>query len=240
MRRRGIAVQILHMRLERFPLSLSSGQSEEMAAVYRRLRTRDLGATQLGCWRRRLPEVAPPRRLAGQLAAWLWPRLRSRPSSSRREPLALDAAATRAEALAREDGRLASSGTWADWIRWRYGGPVYRDHQCWHVAAGPAAEGVLITRRDGDRERVLDLFAPASEVPALLAAAAQTTTSAEVQVAAAGPGLTADLRSAGYLVLPRSARFLAAVSGEAAPQDLVALNLWAGASDTDLLRRPPA
>ena len=70
-RRQGIGQQFLSMRLERFPLSLSTGQSPSMSALYQRLGAKDLGAFQIGYFRNRPPWRGCPRQLLRGWLAWL-------------------------------------------------------------------------------------------------------------------------------------------------------------------------
>ena len=240
MRRRGIARRLLQMRLERFELSLSSGQSDGMAALYGTVGSIDLGAVTEARWRRRFPGPRSPRRLLGDLAAWAKPRTKRGIDSPRREALDVDEAADRATRLLSDPVPSADTRRWRDWIGWRYGGPVYRDYQAWRVRTGDGAEGITMTRSGGDREIVVHCFAPRESCDRILAASAQTSEAEVVTVLCAGHHVVRAASMAGYLIRPRAGRFVSvrgAVRNERSAE-VPEVNLWAGASDSDLLRLP--
>ena len=54
-RRRGIGREFLNMRLERFPLSLSTGQSSSMGTLYANMGATDLGPFHMGYFRKHPP-----------------------------------------------------------------------------------------------------------------------------------------------------------------------------------------
>ena len=240
-RGRGVASALLALRLERFAASLSTGQSPAMAVLYAKAGGHDLGPIMRALRVRRPSWSGPPRALARDGVAWGLGVARGRGGGRRR-------ALTVAEAAARLDepgGRLAAAEAGprpdaADFA-WRYGGTVYADHLCWEVTAG-TARGLLVTRVEAATEVIVDVFARPPELPALLRATAATSTAPRLTAACHGARLAAAFAAAGWLVRPLEARFVvlaadAALRGELAGRPWA---VYAGESDLDLLRRPPA
>ncbi|MFO7609549.1 MAG: GNAT family N-acetyltransferase [Candidatus Krumholzibacteriia bacterium] len=225
-RRRGIGRRFLDLRTERFPLSLSTGQSPAMLALYRASGAVELGPLFVGLRRRRPPLAGSPRDLAKGWALWA-AGLAARgcaPAAGVRTVDAPEAAA------------LAGGSERAAWFRWRYGGPVYADHG--FLTDGAAA---AVWREQAGIRTVVGLAGAPAARAGLLAAAARRPGAAWTRVPAAGDALRADLRRAGYLVRPLDA-VLVALTRDAALQEALrpgALDLDGGAADTDLLRRPP-
>ncbi len=120
-RRRGIGKRFLEMRLERFPLSLSTGQSAEMRALYAACGGVELGPLFLGLHRRRPPGRGGAKALALGWAVW------AAGVGGRR----VGAVPGLREVPCAEAAELAAcGGDGGDWLRWRFGGPVYADHVC--------------------------------------------------------------------------------------------------------------
>lgn len=240
-RGRGIASGLLALRLERFAASLSTGQSPAMAALYTKAGGRGLGPIVQALRVRRPPRSGPPRALARDGAAWGLGLLRGRGDGLRRALTVAEAAARLDDLGARLAPGEAGPRPDADAFAWRYGGPVYADHLCWEVTAGPA-RGLVVTRIEGTTEVIVDLFAPPPHLPALLRATAATSTAPRLTAACHGARPAAAFAAAGWLVRPAEARFVV-LAADAALRAELAGRPWAvfaGESDLDLLRRPAA
>ncbi len=227
-RRRGLGGRLLDLRLERFPLSLSTGQSGGMAALYRERGAVDLGSFNLARFRRRPGFGDGPRGLVRDLAACLASLKRPRLAGRR---LAIDAA---------DDPRLASDlpPDLGAWLRWRCHGPVYRDHLASRLDAAHG-QAILYTRREAGRE-VLVHTAGALPRRDALALAAGTCPAPTLEALTCGRALTRDLQAAGFLVRPYGAR-LVGMSADPAIVGVLGpgvVDLFASAADADLLRRP--
>ncbi len=236
-RRRGIGRRFLELRLQRFHVSLSSGQSQEMAALYRREGAHDLGAFHLARWRRLLPGPRAPKAWLRELIAWLLPQLRRAPGACKRQPLTVAEAADLLAANPPGNSGPRQEDLLATWFRWRYDGPVYRDYRCWTLQAADLPPAILVTRADGRYERLVDVVAPRSQLPRLLQAAARTSNAPLVTALVAGQPLVTGLAKMGFLSRPQDSRLVALTPLTMAvdPSRLVFL---AGISDADLIRRP--
>ncbi len=222
-RRRGLGSRILDLRLERFPLVLSTGQSPAMSALYRERGAVDLGQFKLARSRHRPSLSGSPRAILRDLATSLASRRRWRLRCNRER---LDAPPS--HELAGEP----------DWLAWRFAGPIYDDHVFWRLEANGVA-GLLVSRREPAAEILLHVesTAPRSQ---LLAAAAATSPAPALTALFAGDRLARDFASAGFLVRAWGAHLV----GMTRRTDLGRLllpghvDLFAGAADADLLRRP--
>jgi GNAT superfamily N-acetyltransferase len=222
-RRRGLGSQILDLRLERFPLVLSTGQSPAMSALYRERGALDLGQFQVARSRHSPRLVGPPRAILRDLFIWRAGR-RRRSVQCRRN--CLDAQSAYALAAAPE------------WLAWRFSGPVYTDHDFWRLEAN-GNTGLLVSRRDQDTEVLLhvDSVAPRAQ---LLAAAAVSSPAPAVSALFAGNRLAKDFAAAGWMLRPWGAHLVGMTQRDDLSRVLLRGNvdLFASASDADLLRRP--
>jgi hypothetical protein len=227
------------MRLERFALSLSSGQSSGMAKLYRDAGARDLGPFYEVRARRVVPILGSPRRTARDAVAWLLPRVRRGSQGPRRRTLSAAEAAARVATLAQagEAWTGPADSRAAEWFVWRYDGPVYRDHAFWAISSEESGGGVLVTRRTGHEERIVDLLAPVPAAAELLAACFATSESNAIATLLVGDALVAAARRAGYLTRRADAR-LVALPAPGSTVDAAPLAFLAGIADADLLRRP--
>lgn len=223
-RRLGIGRRFLEMRAERFELSLSTGQSPGMLALYRSCGAVDLGPLLEAVRRGLAPRPGTPRRMARDAALW-W---RSRGGE---EPAADVAEMDPASALSTVGGGDPA------WDRWRYAGAVYGDYRGWI-----AEEAAVAGRVAGPVLQVAD--ARGARRAALLAALAEAAGVEEVRALGAGARLATDLGRAGFRVVPATAR-LVGLSREPAVQKALEAaragdgpELLSGAADADLLRRP--
>lgn len=242
-RRQGVGTALLGQRIARFGLSLSTGQSAEMGKVYRHdERFRVLARWRRGVYQRRLPRRGAWRARLRDTLAWLL--ARSRPTvRGVRRPLDLAGACALLEEL---PGRLGNgeAGLELDspYLRWRYGGPVYADHVFARLEGAGGARGLLVTRREGDTELLVELVCAADHRVELLRLAGRTTPGDRMVAAVAGMPLERALGSAGFLVRPLDAEVVAAsddlaLLGRVESLDWVS---FAGDSDTDLIRPPAA
>jgi len=223
-RRQGLGARMLDLRLARFPLSLSTGQSAEMAALYRSRGALDLGGFQVARFRRAVDLTDGPRGALRDLVA-VFRGLRGPRVDGRREPVSAD--------LPLDDSECT-------WLTWRFEGPVYRDYRIEALGTGHGAS-VLVTRAQGRAEVLAHLSGPGDRTAAL-ALAARTCASGRLDALFCGRRLADDFAAAGYLVRPHDARLI----GFAMDPDLRAaltdgaINLFAGSADADLLRTPPS
>jgi len=220
-RRRGIGRRFLEMRLERFDLGLSTGQSPGMFALYRSAGATDLGPLRTAVFRRRPARGGPPRRALRDTVLWL---CGLAAGGAPRDDLA-DTAADEPDATA--DGELRA------WLRWRYGGPVYADYRAWSrgrtTARGRETEGLRIVTGARGQDRA-----------GLLAALARSGPAVETRVVFAGTALADDLQQAGYRLGTAGSRLVAVtrdreLAGRLRPGGL---EITADAADADLLRHP--
>lgn len=239
-RRRGIGRRFLQMRLDRFAVSISTGQSETMAALYERAGGRIIGRIWQACYHQRPPGGGGLRHV---LRGWLaWGQAISRRRvNGRRRPLDLAAAAT---ALAgfecrHRPGEIGPLPT-PDYLRWRYGGSVYPDHRFWELTTAGNEQGILVTRAALRGEVLVELLCRPAARHRLLRLAGQTAAGGECRVLVGGDALASGLRAAGFLVRPRPGRIVAMAKDPVLLQKLTRVDYlcYAGASDLDLLRRP--
>ncbi len=224
-RRRGIGRRFLDMRLERFDLSLSTGQSPGMAALYRACGGVELGSVQEAMYRRALPRPGSPRRMVRDVVLWL------------RSHSATAAPAGGVTATGAAPGDCSDDDTPCAWSRWRYGGDLYGGYHRWS-----AGDAQVIGRTDGRLLRLVE--AQGVDRSALLAAVAHESTADEIHMVMAGNDLADDLRAAGFRVAPTAARVVA-LSRHRNLTDLLhrrrdagGIEITAGAADADLLRLP--
>ena len=223
-RRRGLGARLLDLRLERFALSLSTGQSAAMASLYARAEAVVLGGFQLARARRWPRLAGGPRALVRDALAWSC-RVRAPRIAGERRP-------TEAEPSS------ALRGYDREWWRWRFDGPVYRDYHAWQLRYHDAIS--LLTTRPAAGGEVLVGLAGALPRCEALALAAQTARGGAIDALFCGPLLADDFRRAGYLVRPHDA-LLVGMSRDARVREALApgaVDLLASASDIDLLRRP--
>lgn len=227
-RRRGLGSRILDLRLERFPLVLSAGQSPAMAALYRDRGAVDLGQLQMARSRHRPGLRGSPRAILRDLVISLAGR-RRRGMQCRRESLG----APRAWEVA-----ASFPGADPDWLAWRFAGPVYADHDCWRLEVDGSA-GLLVSRRDSGGEVLLHVASAAPRAQRLAAAAA-TSPAPTLSASFAGDRLGRDFVTAGFLVRPWGAHLIGMTRRADLARVLVPGNvdLFASAADIDLLRRP--
>jgi len=227
-RRQGLGARILDLRLDRFDLSLSTGQSGGMAALYRRERAVDLGPFQLARTLRRPVLSTSPRNLARDVVVGLAALGRPRIQGTR-ELLSPQEAAGLAGALLQAD---------EPWLSWRFLDSPYRDYQAWALDY-QGARALLFSRRQGDQEIIVHLHSDFG-VSEALALAARTSPATAVDALVCGTGLNRRFRQAGYLVRPYGARLIAASRRESVIEQLSpgAVDLFASAADADLIRYP--
>lgn len=213
-RRRGIGRRFLEMRLERFELSLSTGQTPGMLALYRSVGALDLGPLRQAVFRRRPSLGSSPRRALRDATLWL-------------RGLAAGGVS--------QDGVEETSGAAGDddWLAWRYGGAVYGDYCCWR------RDGAVAYGREDGVMRVVTRAA-GTDRTALLAALARRGPVTETKFDFTGDDLAADLERAGFRLGLIEARLIALTADDELRGRLRpgALELYIDAADADLLRHP--
>lgn len=221
-RRQGIASRILELRLDRFPLSLSTGQSQSMSSVYADRGGSDLGAFQRAIGRTRLTESLSLRSLVRDGLAVIKGR-RARRFVTGRIPF---------QVMAQSPDQLDP------WLRWRFAGPVYRDYHAFRVN-NPAAEGLAVTRQQGPHE-ILAHAQGTGPRSSILKHVLGSSPSGAVDALFVGQRLAHDFEAAGYLVRPHDARLFAVAGSRELSAALVpgCIDLFSCASDADLLRKP--
>lgn len=222
-RRQGLGARMLDLRLARFPLSLSTGQSAQMAALYRSRDALDLGSFRLALFRRTVDLTSGPRGVLREVVAVMRGCRGPRVDGHRGHPV---------DDLPLDDAERA-------WLAWRFDGPVYRDYRIEQLDGnrGPA---VLVTRMQGRRE-VLVHLGSVPDRTAALAMAARSCATGRLDALFCGQRLAGEFAAAGFLVRPHDARLI----GFTSDPDLQAalqrgsIDLFAGSADADLLRTPP-
>jgi GNAT superfamily N-acetyltransferase len=238
-RGQGVGKALLALRLDRFRVSLSTGQSPAMAGLYARAGGRDCGPVVRALRVRRPTVAAAPRALARDFVAWGLGVARGGRGGTR-QALSVAEAGRRPQVLGTrlrpdEAGPCRDAAGFA----WRYGGSVYADHTCWEVTAD-LRPGLVVTRQEGDSEIIVDVFAVPDDLPAVLRATACTSTASRLIADLHGSRLAAAFRAAGWFVRPRDARFVVLAKDPELLTEL-ARRPWAffaGESDLDLLRYP--
>jgi hypothetical protein len=225
-RRRGIGRKFLKMRLERFPLSLSLGQSREMSWLYRSLDAVDLGSLYLGIHRSRPSVALRPKVMVRNNFAWLRSLNGLRP---RNGSTAVTGDPQEAAALAADPA----------WYRWRYCSQPYTDYSATRFpAVDPAATAV--SRNAVDHEVIVDVYGRDEDRRFILAAAALRNRQAETRILFAGDKLRDDCARAGFWIRPHPARVIA-MTADSRLRELLrpgSLDLMSGSADADLLRIP--
>ena len=232
-RRRGLGKQLLELRLQRFDLGLSIGQSPDMSALYRTMSAMDLGSLQLGIHRRNFALAGNPKSTARNLAAWwlgkkgLRPRAGDGVESCSHENV-MEIVSQSSEALGR-------------WFQWRFNGPVYTDYPCRKVVRNDMTAGYIVGRREKGTNILVEMAGLSHTRAQLLAVAGWLGPEPETRILFAGDNLARDCRRAGYLLRPHGTRLIAQSrdSGIMASLRPGYIDLMAGSADTDLLRHPP-
>ena len=226
-RRRGIGRQFLAMRLDRFRLGLSLGQSAEMGALYRNLQAIDLGHLHLGVSRPRPTLSLDPRSMARNTYAWIH-HLRGRQSLTD----AFSSACSLSEA--------AACAADSDWFEWRYGGAVYGDYHYRRIEPGSGASGFIVFRKEAGWNQVVDLISNPGERPSVLAEFSRNGGGEETRILFTGNRLLKDCRRAGFWIQSHNAHLMAMTHDSELRSQLVpgVLEFTAGSADADLLRFP--
>ena len=226
-RRQGIGRHFLEMRLDRFAMSLSFGQSMEMGALYQSLGGLNLGRIRMGIFRKRPSLSVNLKKTLRDGLAWTHglrgPEI---PGETEVVPIKIDQA--------------VGFNSQADWFKWRYDGPVYRDYLCQRFRSGNGPTGFAVCREENGRNIIVELQVPSTDRALLLATCARKTPHSESRFLFAGDRLMDDCRQAGFLVRPHDA-FLIAMTSHSHLRTLLkpgALDFTSGAGDADLIRHP--
>jgi len=214
------------MRLERFYLGLSRGQSNEMGALYRSLGACDLGPMQLGIFRRRPSFGSHPKLVARNLAVWArgLSGLRSR-----------DGTSVRPRVVSELDHPHPA------WFSWRYGpSSVYGDYFGLELDSGACSPGLAVCRSQAGYDLVVEIRSPEKFRAEFLAALGRTGGKVETRIMFTGRALGEDCRKAGFLIRPHGARVIGMTEDPELRESLETgmVELTAGAADGDLLRLP--
>jgi len=226
-RRQGIGRHFLEMRLDRFALSLSFGQSREMGALYQSFGGLNLGQIRMGIFRKRPSLSVNLKKTLRDGFAW------TRGMRGQKLPLETEMV----------PGRMTSAADFSsqeDWFKWRYEGGVYWDYECQELRSGNRPRGFAVCREENGLNTIVDLQVPLADRALLLAACARKTPNTESRFLFAGDRLMADCHQAGFLVRPHDA-FLIAMTSHSHLRTLLkpgALDFTSGVGDADLLRHP--
>jgi GNAT superfamily N-acetyltransferase len=231
-RRQGLGKHLLDLRLQRFDLCLSIGQSSGMTALYEAVGAKDLGPLKQGIFRRNPGLTGSPKAAARNLVAW-W-QGRKGPAIRAGDRLVSCSLNETVDTVSRSSAMLGR------WVRWRYGGPAYRDYRFQEVLAQNGPTGVVVSRMENNRNVVVDLFALPENGMRALATISRLCPEPESRILFSGDLLTGHCRQAGFLLRPHGARLIALAKDREIMANLRpgSLNLMAGAADADLLRKP--
>jgi len=225
-RRCGIGRKFLKMRLDRFSLSLSLGQSKDMNALYRSLEAVDLGPLHLGIHRARPSFSGGLKALARKNIAW------SKSLGGLRPPAdwTFDTC---------EIPQVAPQTSQPEWFSWRYNSRPYGDYCCWQPHTGKDAP-LVVFRNTPDHVVIVDIYCEGKERSAVLASIAGRSQVAETRILVAGNRLKADCAKAGFWVRPLQARVIAMTTDPNLRNSLKPgiFDMTAGSADADLLRVP--
>ena len=225
-RRKGIGRRFLEMRLERFPLSLSIGQSKEMGALYRSQEACDMGPMYVGIFRRRPSIGLNPKTVARDFLAWAKGR----------------------SGLRIKEGTSVVPGELKDlipphteWLRWRYATPSpYGDYVGLGLNIPGHPSGVAVCRSTTSHDLIVGIQNSPAARRESLAAIARNSVNLETRILFTGQKLGEDCRKAGFLIRPHGARLIGMTKDKELRNSLKigAIDLTSGAADGDLLRFP--
>jgi GNAT superfamily N-acetyltransferase len=231
MRRQGIGRQFLDMRLEKFDLSLSMGQSSAMGALYRDFGAKDLGPLFLGEQRRKPPFRGGPRFLAKGWLTW-----------ARGLAATRDDGHTRCRTVSFAAFFSAMAGLGGvdnlDWLRWRFQDTPYRDYRPGLLESGGSVCGGFFYRPDRGGLMLVELSLSSADRRHSLAAIVRSLPSPVTRFLFAGTVLSRSVQAAGFRTRPYGARLL----GIARNRDLAgqlaigAIDLTCATADADLIR----
>ena len=225
-RRQGIGRRFLEMRLERFRLSLSTGQSEDMGQLYRSFGAIDLGCFYEGLYCRRPPLRGSLKSVVKGWVAWGCGVI-PRPGSQRGLRFSI------------ADQSLEK----ASWRTWRYQGPVYRDYVGWPSSDFSTGEPAFVLRREGNSQRVVDFCGTDFSSNEIKQLPSLTSGLSTLKVLFAGGNLKRIFSDAGFFLRPIKSSLIALSHEPSIKKRLqsTGMGILAGVSDTDLLRmgNPP-
>lgn len=225
-RRRGIGRRFLEMRLERFALSLSLGQSGDMSALYRNFDAVDLGSLYLGIHRRSPSVTGGLKGIARNFLVWGKGMRGTRPPAD----------------WTGEPRRAAEAATLSpdpEHFAWRYGSEPYDDYKFLSVQADRAG-AVVVTRKKGTFELIVDIPRTQADLATVLACAAASGTQKETRILFGGNRWSEACDRAGFWVRPYGARIIAMTTDPWLREQLKpgVFEMTAGYADADLLRFP--
>jgi GNAT superfamily N-acetyltransferase len=240
-RRKGIGRRFLEMRLERFALCLSIGQSDEMSTLYRSVEACDLGPFHMGYFRRRPAIAGGIKSTIRNWAIWGQGHRGVRPShDTSLKPCGFPiATAYSTDRYANGDtAGNSSSFPPAQWLVWRFESTIYQDYICLEIKDGERITGYAVCREDDRGIHLIQLLCSHSDRAKVLAALARLLPFSETRILYHGNDMHQACRKAGYLSRPHGARLVAMTADPELQSTLVpgVIDLSAGAADADLLR----
>jgi len=231
-RRQGLGKNLLDLRLQRFDLSLSIGQSAGMSALYDSHGSVDLGPMLRGIHRKSFAPGTNLRKTSRNFLAWLKGQQGIKPGTNDHlKSISLQDAVDWPPEVPDAQQR---------WAVWRFSGPVYNDYCAQELSTGGRSGGFIIWRKDGETHSVVHLASGMTQRPSLLAAAGRLGPSPETAILFTGDKLVRDCTIAGYLIRPHGARLIAHTRHKEIRERLVpgCLDLMSSSSDADLVRHP--
>jgi len=229
-RRQGIGKEFLRMWLERYPIGLSPGQSASMANLYRKIGFRRMADVRRMYAVKRFQLSLRPRSLIRDGIAWL--RYHGRCTrGGKRTPISFEQAEQlNGEFVQRVSPTEAATLYTKDLFRWRFGGPVYNDYAFFHLHTANGQQGLLISRRAGKSENIIEVISSSEDRGALLDCTLETSPAQYVEANCAGVVLDREFAEAGFLVRPYNAAIVAVSTGQ---------NDWFKAQATGLFSQFP-
>jgi len=238
-RRMGISRQFLDMAQERFPFTVSSGQSKSQAALYEENGAAVVATYYKGYLVRRPTLQGTLKASIRDVLSWLHRGRKRRLKASAKIISEIDSTTlnflTAHRLLDGEVGNLIAQDTYA----WRYSGSYYRD--CTAVVVEcENRHGILVYRVTSEETQILDIFCGADTLELLISVASSLLPGRKLSARFAGERLKFLFATAGFLIRPMDAK-LVVHSRHRQLQERLAQHNWvifAGDSDTALLEFP--
>lgn len=238
-RRMGISSYFLDMALERFQVTISSGQSTAQAALYGKRNAVVVASYHKGYLVRRPRLGNGIKTSAREILSWFrWVGLRKLQTGV--FDLHADGVDGIRDILADRFGEgEAGVGATSDLLIWRYAGSFYRDCRLALLECGED-RGIVAYRVRNNETQILDIFCRAESLQRLIRGAAAGLAGARLTAVFAGSRLAGRFADAGFLVRPQEAKLTVytrdPVLGEVLQR--ADWNVFAGDSDTALLEFP--
>ncbi len=202
LRRHGIGSKFLLMAQDRFAFTLSSGQSEAQASLYKKKGAVVVAAYNIGYLVRRPNLRTFSKTTVRDVLSWLhWSTTPKRPANMKEISVTSASVQThlsRSRFSQDEAGSALDQAT----FRWRYDNSFYNDYSVVQIESG-GTQGILTCQTRGEETRIIDIFCPAQARITLLNAAATVLPGRRISAFFAGVHLAQAYRRAGFLVRPR-------------------------------------